>query len=116
MEDSYYVIWLNLWQKNLNGYSQTIPSLTVMVILEYPTLAGVILIFLDALLPVIIIFAFGTTAVLLLDVVTVRFATGVTSSLIVKSMPKMVAGSVGSLITPLIPKEPTGAVVIPPSS
>src|SRR5215831_15581489 len=90
-------------------------SLTLTVIFEYPTAAGVILRFREAPLPVRLILALGTTVVLVLVAVTISAFTGVTSSPIVKSMPDNLAGSVGSLITPLTAKGLAGGVLVPPS-
>ena len=88
------------------------PSETVNAIVVYPTPTGVILRFRLAPLPVTERLATGTTPALLLPTVTLRLFTGVSVSAKVKSMPKVRAGSVGSLITPLTADALRKAVVL----
>jgi hypothetical protein len=76
---------------------------------------GVILTVLVASLPLTTAFAFGTTAVLLLDAVTVKLLAAVSGSLTEKSIPSVLTGSVGSLITPLAMNGLGGDVTTPPS-
>src|SRR6201991_4827206 len=65
--------------------------------------------------PVMMMLAIGTTFRLLLATVKVRSLAGVASSLIVIATPSVLAGSVGSLVTPLTAKELSGEAVMPPS-
>ena len=53
--------------------------------------------------------------VLALTAVTIKLPTGVSKSLIVKSIPYVLAGSEGSLITLLIPAGLIGGTITPPS-